>query len=74
MEKINLDAEFSTNQAKAKLLIMIRSLDVMSENFEEKCRESARKNFESDNMKRCEDHFFLFASGMPSAFDKLFKL
>jgi hypothetical protein len=47
MEKINLDAEFSTNQAKAKLLVMIRSLDILSENFEEKCRESARKNFES---------------------------
>jgi hypothetical protein len=74
MKKINLDAEFSTNQVKARLLVMIRSLDIMSEDFEQKCRESARNNFESADMQRCEDHFFLFASGMPSAFDKIFNL
>ena len=71
MDKINLDAEFSTNKVLARLFIMVRSLDILSEDFEQKCRESARKNFESENMQRCEDHFFLFASGMPSAFDKL---
>lgn len=71
MDKINLDAEFSTNKLLARLFTMVRSLDILSEDFEQKCRESARNNFESENMQRCEDHFFLFASGMPSAFDKL---
>lgn len=74
MEKINLDAEFSTNKLLARLFVMIRSLDILSEDFEQKCRESARENFECKNMQMCEDNFFLFASGMPSAFDILFKL
>jgi hypothetical protein len=71
MDKINLDAEFSTNKLLARLFTMVRSLDILSEDFEQKCRESARENFECKNMQMCEDHFFLFASGMPSAFDKI---
>lgn len=74
MDKINLDAEFSTNKLLARLFVMVRSLDILSEDFEQKCRESARENFECKNMQICEDNFFLFASGMPSAFDILFKL